>query len=91
VETPSSLVVPNSKTSLALAGAANGVVYMANIDGTVIVYSPATNKTTQFLNLGAVPTGITVDNARKRVYIANGAANTISVYNTAGQLLHTIQ
>lgn len=91
VQTPSNLVVPNSKTSLTLAGAANGVVYMAYLDGTINVYTPATNMTTLFLNLGAVPPGIAIDNARGRVYISNGAANTISVYNTAGQLLHTIQ
>ncbi len=91
VRTPSTLAIPNSKTTLALAGGAKGLVYMANIDGTISVYTPATNATTQFLNLGAVPTGIAVDKARGRVYISNGAANTISVYSTAGVLLHTIQ
>jgi DNA-binding beta-propeller fold protein YncE len=91
VRTPSTLAIPNNKTTLALAGGAKGLVYMANIDGTISVYTPATNATTQFLNLGAVPTGIVVDKARGRVYISNGAANTISVYSTAGVLLHTIQ
>jgi DNA-binding beta-propeller fold protein YncE len=91
VRTPSTLAIPNSKTTLALAGGAKGLVYMANIDGTISVYTPATNTTTQFLNLGAVPSGIIVDKARGRVYISNGAANTISVYSTAGVLLHTIQ
>lgn len=90
VLTPSTFDVPKSKTTLALAGGAKGVVYMANIDGTISVYTPATNATTQFLNLGAVPTSIAVDKARGRVYISNGAANTISVYSTAGVLLHTI-
>jgi DNA-binding beta-propeller fold protein YncE len=88
---PSTFVVPNSKTTLALAGGAKGLVYMASIDGTISVYTPATNATTQLLNLGAVPTGIAVDKARGRVYLSNGAANTISVYSTAGVLLHTIQ
>ena len=91
VLTPSTFGVPKSKTTLALAGGAKGVVYMGNIDGTITVYTPATNSTTQFLNLGAVPAGIAVDKARGRVYISNGAANTISVYSTAGVLLHTIQ
>ena len=91
VRTPSTLAIANSKTTLALAGGAKGLVYMANIDGTISVYTPATNATTQFLNLGAVPTGIVVDKARGRVYISNGAANTISVYSTTGVLLHTIQ
>lgn len=91
VQTPSSLILPKSKTTLALAGGTKGVVYMAATDGTISVYTPATNATTQFLNLGAVPAGIAVDKARGRVYISNGAANTISVYSTAGVLLHTIQ
>jgi DNA-binding beta-propeller fold protein YncE len=91
VLTPSTFGVPNSKTTLALAGGAKGVVYMGNIDGTISVYTPATNATTPFLNLGAVPTGIAVDKARGRVYISNGASNTISVYSAAGVLLHTIQ
>ncbi|MFZ1005445.1 MAG: NHL repeat-containing protein [Candidatus Sulfotelmatobacter sp.] len=91
VQTPSSIIVPKSKTSLTLAGAAKGVLYMASIAGTVNVYNPAKKTTTQFLNLGAVPPGIAVDSAHGRVYISNGASNTISVYSTAGTLLHTIQ
>ena len=91
VQTPNSFVVPKSKTTLALAGGAKGVLYLANIDGTIYVYTPATNTTTQFLNLGIVPAGMAVDKARGRIYISNGAANTISVYSTAGVLLHTIQ
>lgn len=91
VQTPNTLAIPNSKTTLAVAGGAKGVVYMANNDGTVSLYTPAKKTTTQFLNLGVVPAGIAVDTARGRVYISNGAANTISVYSTAGVLLHTIQ
>ena len=91
MQTPSTLDIPNSKTTLAVAGGAKGVVYMANSDGTISVYTPAKKSTSQFLNLGAVPTGIAVDTARGRVYISNAAANTISVYSTAGVLLHTIQ
>ncbi len=91
VQTPSTFAVPNGKTTLALASGAKGVVYMANIDGTISVYTPAKDTTTLFLNLGAVPAGIAVDRARGRVYLSNGAANTISVYSIAGLLLHTIQ
>jgi DNA-binding beta-propeller fold protein YncE len=91
LKTPDTLDIPNSKTTLAVAGGAKGVVYMVNIDGTISVYTPAKKTTTQFLKLGAVPVGIAVDIARGRVYLSNGAANTISVYSTAGVLLHTIQ
>lgn len=81
----------NSKTSLTLAGAVNGSVFMGDFDGTVNVYNPKLNKTTQFLNLGIVPPGMVVDSTRGRVYMSTGAGNTILVYSTQGKLLHTIQ
>jgi sugar lactone lactonase YvrE len=81
----------NNKTSLTMAGTANGTVYMGAVDGTVNVFNPAKNTTGQFLKLGIVPPGMTVDSVRGRVYLSTGAGNTILVYNTKGKLLHTIQ
>jgi hypothetical protein len=43
-----------------------------------------------FLQLHFLISGIAIDNARGRVYIANYYGNSISVYSTAGVLLHTI-
>ncbi len=81
----------NSKTSLTLAGAVSGAVFMADFDGTVNVYNPALKRTTQFLKLGLVPPGMVVDSKRGRVYMSTGAGNTILVYSTQGKLLHTIE
>ena len=81
----------NTKTSLTLAGAVSGAVFMGDFDGTVNVFNPVLNKTTQFLKLGLVPPGMVVDSKRGRVYMSTGAGNTILVYSTQGKLLHTIQ
>lgn len=64
---------------------------MGDFDGTVNVFNPVLNKTTQFLKLGLVPPGMVVDSKRGRVYMSTGAGNTILVYSTLGKLLHTIQ
>jgi len=87
----SSIAIPGSKTTLAMAAAADGVLFMANFDGTVDVYTPATNTTKQFLKLNSVPPGMAVDNVRGRVYLALGAQNAIAVYSKSGALLTTIQ
>lgn len=87
----SGFIVSTNNTGNALATAANGQVYIGNSDGTVNIYNPATNTVSQFLQLSFVPFGIAIDNVRGRIYISNDATNSISVYSTAGVLLHTIQ
>lgn len=91
LSSPISVVVPGNNSAISVASAANGNVYMGNLDNSVTVYAPATNTTSLLVQLNFVPSGIAVDNTRGRVYVSNNAANTISVYSTAGALLHTIQ
>ncbi len=77
-------------TGFALASAAGGNLYVGNGDGSVDVIT-TTPAVEPFLKLSFVPTGMAVDNMRDRLYISNGAGNSISVYSTAGKLLHTIE
>jgi len=74
----------------ALASDASGQVYMGNTDGSVNIASPLVFEY-GFLQLTFAPSGIAIDNARGRVYLSNYNGNSISVYSTAGALLHTIQ
>lgn len=85
-------------TGFAMASDVSGRFYMANLDGSVILTAPAQSGNGQgvitfkaFLQLPFTPSGIAVDNVRNRVYFSNYNGNSISVYNTAGTLLHVIQ
>jgi streptogramin lyase len=84
------VTILDSKTGISMAAAANGVVYIGNLDGSVSVYKPSTKRESQFVQLSVVTPGIAVDNARGRVYISQSETNQILVYSTAGELLHTI-
>lgn len=83
-----------SSTGCALASDAKGNIYIGNLDGSVQISvaqlgnpgSPAS-----FVQLPFAPSGIAIDNARGRVYFSNYNNNSISVYSTAGTLLHVIQ
>jgi len=77
-------------TGAAIGGAGGGVFYVGNLDGT-LDYVFYNGGVAFFATLGFTPTGIAVDNARGRIYVANGAGNSIAVYNTAGTLIHTIK
>lgn len=66
---------------------------MGNFDGSVQIFVPLSGGQAiviPYLQLSFVPSGIALDNARERVYISNTYGNSISVYNTAGALLKTI-
>jgi sugar lactone lactonase YvrE len=83
-----------TNTGSALATDARGDVYMGNFDGSVQIFVPLSGGQAiivPFVQLSFVPSGIALDNARQRVYISNTSGNSISVYSTAGVLLHTIQ
>jgi sugar lactone lactonase YvrE len=80
----------SNDTGFALAADSKGNVYMANLNGSVNV---ASNQNSEYglVQLSFQPSGIAIDNARGRVYIANYNGNSISVYSTAGQLLTVIK
>jgi NHL repeat len=81
-------------TGLAVAIDKAGDIYMGNLDNSVkiVVPVPASGGHVQpFVQLSFVASGIAVDSVRGRVYISNYNGNSISVYSTAGTLLHTIQ
>ena len=87
-------------TGFTMASDASGKVYICNLDGSVQIGVPVqqpdgtgtvTVTSQPFLQLSFVPTGIAIDNARKRIYLSNYNANSISVYSTAGVLLQVIQ
>jgi DNA-binding beta-propeller fold protein YncE len=78
-------------TGIALATDASGQVYMGNLDGSVNIASPLGYEHGPFATLSFPPAGIAVDNAHGRVYFSNFQGNSISVYSTAGALLHVIQ
>ena len=67
-----------------------GNLYCGNQDHTLTVMTPAGTVST-VAQLGFFPTGLALDTKRGYIYVANGGANTIAVYNTSGTLLHTIQ
>lgn len=79
----------------AVASAAGHTFYVADSNGTVVLYTSTgvgTGNSTPFVTLPFVPSGMVVDNVRGRVYISDGAPGaSIYVYSTAGVLLHTIQ
>lgn len=92
-----SLGVPYS-TGFAIASDASGKFYVANLDGSVQIVTLAQDTNgvgsvtpTTFLQLPFAPSGIAIDNARGRIYFSNYNSNSISVYSTAGVLLHVIQ
>jgi DNA-binding beta-propeller fold protein YncE len=92
-----SLGVPYS-TGFAIASDASGKFYVANLDGSVqiVTLSQAINGVgsatpSLFLQLPFAPSGIAIDNVRGRIYFSNYNSNSISVYSTAGTLLHVIQ
>ena len=92
-----SIPVPNS-TGFVVASDGAGKFYVANLDGSVQIVTLSQDANGQgvvtpslFLQLPFAPTGIAIDNARGRVYFANYNNNSISVYSTAGTLLHVIQ
>ncbi|MFZ1005444.1 MAG: hypothetical protein WAN65_01320 [Candidatus Sulfotelmatobacter sp.] len=85
-------------TGFAIACDAAGRFYIANLDGSVEITAAAQGangsgslNTSNFLQLPFAPSGIAVDSAHGRVYFSNYNNSTISVYSTAGALLHTIQ
>ena len=73
--------------AFSLAADNKGNVYLGNTNSTVYFAKPT--GASLFLTLNYVPWGMAVDNAHKRVYIADGSSK-IYVYSTAGVLLHTI-
>lgn len=82
--------VTGANSGNALATAANGDVYIGNLDGTVNIFTP-NSKIATFAKLDFAPFGIAIDNARGRVYISDDVNNSIAVYSTTGTLLHVIQ
>ena len=88
----------SSNTGFAMACDARGRIYVGNLDNSVILVTPAQTNTGEgtiivnpFLQLPFAPSGIAIDNARGRIYFSNYNGNSISVYSTAGALLHVIQ
>ena len=83
--------VGGSNSATYLATAANGTIYFAT-QGNLLNYALPGNPVAAFslLELPFAPTGIAVDSVHNRIYVANGYGNSISVYNTVGRLLHTI-
>lgn len=92
-----SINVPNS-TGFAIASDGSGKFYVANLDGSVQIVTLAQDingngslTPTLFLQLPFAASGIAIDNARGRIYFSNYNDSSISVYSTAGALLHVIQ
>ena len=88
----------SSNTGFAMACDASGRIYVGNLDNSVTLVTPAQVSDGQgsimastFLQLPFAPSGIAIDNARGRIYFSNYNDNSISVYSTAGTLLHVIQ
>lgn len=67
-----------------------GNAYLGTLDGALYIAHPNGTNKVLVANLGFVPYGVAVDNARKRVYLANQYSAQIVVYSTAGVYLHTI-
>lgn len=83
-----------SSTGCALASDVKGDVYIGNLDGSVQVSVAQLGNPgppVSFVQLPFAPSGIAVDSVRGRVYFSNYNNNSISVYSTAGTLLHVIQ
>jgi len=83
-----------SSTGCALASDVKGNVYIGNLDGSVqisVAQLGNPGPPISFVQLPFVPSGVAVDNVRGRVYFSNYNDNSISVYSTAGTLLHVIQ
>jgi DNA-binding beta-propeller fold protein YncE len=78
-----------NETGIAMGVDAKGNVYIGNLDGSVNINGPG--NLYPFLQLTFAPSGIAADSVRGRIYISNANGNSISVYSTAGALLHTIQ
>jgi DNA-binding beta-propeller fold protein YncE len=76
--------------AFALATDSNGKMYAGGFDNTVDVLSND-GGVQLLIQLSFTPNGIAVDNTRGRLYISNANGSAISVYSTAGVLLHTIQ
>lgn len=88
----------SSNTGFAMACDASGRIYVGNLDNSVTLVTPAQVSDGQgsimvrtFLQLPFAPSGIAIDNARGRIYFSDYNDNSISVYSTAGALLHVIQ
>jgi DNA-binding beta-propeller fold protein YncE len=88
----------SSNTGFAMACDASGKIYIGNLDNSVTLVTPAQAGDGQgtiivktFLQLPFAPSGIGIDNVRGRIYFSNYNNNSISVYSTAGALLHEIQ
>jgi hypothetical protein len=88
----------SSNTGFAMACDASGKIYIGNLDNSVTLVTPAQAGDGQgtiivktFLQLPFAPSGIGIDNVRGRIYFSNYNNNSISVYSTAGALLHVIQ
>jgi hypothetical protein len=82
--------VDTNDTGYSLATDASGKMYMANFDGSVNVLTPPSTEKL-FVQLNFLAAGIAIDNVRGRVYLSNETGNSIAVYSTAGELLHTIE
>jgi DNA-binding beta-propeller fold protein YncE len=80
--------LPNDNP-FALAADATGNIYVGNVDGSVNLEEPS--QQLPFVQLSFMPNGIAVDSTHGRVYFSNANGNSISVYSTAGALLHVIQ
>lgn len=80
-------------TPTAFASIPSGGFYFSDSSGNLwLNLKPKSAITTLLTNVPFAPTGLAVDSARKRIYVANGPGNTIAVYSTVtGTLLHTIK
>ncbi|MGB6386158.1 MAG: hypothetical protein WBD25_08055 [Terriglobales bacterium] len=76
--------------AFALATDNSGKTYAGGFDNTVDVLTNDAG-VQPFLQLSFTANGIAIDNTRDRLYISNASGSAISVYSTAGVLLHTIQ
>lgn len=67
-----------------------GNLYCGNDDETLSVFELGTGLKI-LANIGFFPTGIAIDNTRGLVYLSNGPANEIAVYETSGTYVTTIK
>jgi len=84
--------VPSGAYAVAYDAAGNLYTGGGSTNYTAInVTNAITNVTSELVGLSYFPFGIAIDNARGRIYVADGFNNKIDVFNMSGVLQHTIQ
>lgn len=74
----------------ALAFDRTGKAYAAQFNGDVAVVNPVSGLATFLFHVNYGPSGLAVDSARKRVYVASDDFNQIDVFTTTGVYLTTL-